>query len=233
EFPTLGGNSIYDVALEFPDILLIPVENIRQWISLLKKYNVPTFKVTKATLHIFKTGNYKIVEERLFALSRHSEWKVICCSDNLCKILIQPFGVKRLVEVLCSDQPLKSVNTTIKLGSATGKKRGLPPGELVNYIAKELDLEQKEVKQILHSNKYVPFGLSNSNNLLKLLKDYGFSRQQMINGLEIISFEYREVNKFLEEFAENPEAQPFSEWMDSPYVLHLLMYLIKKNGLFS
>lgn len=233
EFPKIGGSSIYDIALEFPDVLLIPVENIKQWITLLEKYKVTHFKVTKATIRLFLTGHYKAVEERLYVLSLHQELKMICYSDKFFKVLNRPFGVKRLAEVLSSDQPLKSVNSTLRLRVTLGKPKLRIPSELVNYIAQELDLDKEEARRLLNLPNFVHFGLSNSNLIIGSMKEYGFSREQIINGIEIISFKYSEVNEALKSFSKNPDAQPFTEWMENPYVLNLLMYLIRKNGLYS
>jgi len=234
EFPTIGGISIYEVALEFPEFLLIPAKNVQQWISLLEKYNVKTFQVTTATLNLFFTGNYKEAEERLSVLSRQPDWEMICYSEKFFSLLRQrrPFGMKRIIEASASDQPMRSVNATIMPGK-TIKRTIRPPEEIIYYISQELDLKEEEAKKLMNSNKYEAFGLTNTNMVLRKLKNYGFSREQIMNGMEIISFEFSDVKKVLNDLSKNPEAQPISEWMESPYVIHLLMYLIKKNVLYS
>lgn len=50
-------------------------------------------------------------------------------------------------------------------------------------------------------------------------------------GLMVVNFEAGVVEQALKDLHTRPEAQPFAEWMENPFVLHLLAYCIKKDNL--
>lgn len=51
----------------------------------------------------------------------------------------------------------------------------------------------------------------------------------MVAGTLVLNFEAGVVEQALRDLHARPEAQPFPEWMENPFVLHLLAYCIQKD----
>lgn len=52
---------------------------------------------------------------------------------------------------------------------------------------------------------------------------------QVVTGAMVLNFEAGVVEQILRDLHERPEAQPFAEWIENPFVLHLVAYCIKKD----
>ncbi|XP_069951829.1 uncharacterized protein [Cherax quadricarinatus] len=111
----------------------------------------------------------------------------------------------------------------------TSVRQTLISQELSAYVAQELNIQQEEARELLHKDLKTKFGVNNIKRVLNLLFDFGFTREQVINGTIVLNFEHSIVEQGLREFPSRPETQPFDEWMENPLVLHLLAYCIKKD----
>lgn len=56
-----------------------------------------------------------------------------------------------------------------------------------------------------------------------------FNHPQVVIGAVVLNFEADVVEQALRDLHSRPEVQPFAEWMENPFVLHLLAYCIKKD----
>ncbi|XP_045595569.2 uncharacterized protein [Procambarus clarkii] len=228
-YPYIGKSTAVDVIKAFPSLLLIPVLNIERWINLLEKYQVTKFEFNAAALRLFKINTFKDAEERLQVLSRLPEWPIICLSEHLFFILRNSKSVKRILNAAEAGQlaSLTAILDTRICGNINRLRKA--PLESCSYVAEELNIHQDEVKELLTGIQFIHFGMANIKMVLKLLFDFGFTREQIINGIMILNFEQDLVKQGLQGFPTRPEAQPFDEWMENPFVLHLLAYCIKKD----
>ncbi|XP_076067887.1 uncharacterized protein LOC143040617 [Oratosquilla oratoria] len=238
--PEIGGTRFLDIISDIPQLLFLPFDQAMKWSDLLKKYKVQKFSFTPEVLRLFKGFNLKIVEEKLKVLKNLQEWEVIKSSEQLFFILRRDDGVKRILDNLHSGTPVLSLHAARQMSPPSFQvNNSTTPNfmqtkrfsnEIVSYISNELDLEEEEVHDLLTSVAKSHLGLLNTKTIIELLFNFGFTREQIISGIQLISFEYRLVFEELQQFPFRPEAQPFDEWMDNPCILDLVSYFIKKNS---
>nr|XP_027220370.1 uncharacterized protein LOC113812650 [Penaeus vannamei] len=232
KYPKLGGVSTIEVAVKEPELFLIPFSKIERWTKMLWKYKVTKFNFSIETLRFFRGSDFVGVEERLKVLSQLPEWKIISLSDQLFVILRKPFGLKRLLDAMHSGQVVNNLSSAAQDPSANvpvQRSRRLPQ-EVAAYMAQELNIEEYEANELLDAEVQTHFGISNTCMVLELLLNYGFTREQVLNGIQLLNFQYGVVCDGLKQFPNRPEAQPFDQWMENPHVLHLLAYCIKKDA---
>ncbi|XP_042868361.1 transcription termination factor 5, mitochondrial-like isoform X2 [Penaeus japonicus] len=232
KYPKLGGVSTKEVSISEPELLLIPFTKIERWMKILRKYKVSKFKFSIDTLRFFRSSDYTEVEERLKVLSQLPEWKIISLSDQLFGILRKPYGLKRLLDAMHSGQVFTNLSSAAQdpCGSVPVQRARRLPQEVAAYMAQELNIEEYEANELLDTEVRTHFGISNTRMVLELLLNFGFTREQVLNGIQLLNFQYGVVDEGLKLFPSRPEAQPFDQWMENPHVLHLLAYCIKKDA---
>ncbi|XP_042219507.1 uncharacterized protein LOC121864510 isoform X2 [Homarus americanus] len=227
-YPNIGKSSTVDIIKEFPNFLFIPFLKIDLWLTLLHRYK--EFTVDEYTLRLFKSTAFKDVEKRLQVLMELPEWKVICMSEKLLRILRDSKSVKELLNAAEAGSLVTIASAIQETGVKTKFHRiQRVSSELILYVAQELDVEKHEARELLQEDFQLQYGIANVKMVLQLLFDFGFTREQIINGILVLNFEYGVVEQGLREFPSRTEAQPFHEWMENPFVLQLLAYCIKKD----
>nr|XP_053640673.1 uncharacterized protein LOC128694556 [Cherax quadricarinatus] len=227
--PYIGTSSVKDIIVNFPSFLSIPITNIDIWNNMLKKYGVTAFKFNKEALVFFKSHAFKDVEERLNVLVRLPEWQIISMSEKLFYAIRGRAFVKHALNAAESGKLPSVSSLTLGVERKTSVRQTLISQELSAYVAQELNIQQEEARELLHKDLKTKFGVNNIKRVLNLLFDFGFTREQVINGTIVLNFEHSIVEQGLREFPSRPETQPFDEWMENPLVLHLLAYCIKKD----
>ncbi|XP_063596553.1 transcription termination factor 5, mitochondrial-like [Penaeus indicus] len=230
KYPKLGGAPTTEVAVKEPELLLIPFSKIERWTKMLRKYKVTKFSISLEILRFFRGSNFAEVEERLKVLSQLPEWKIISLSDQLFVILRKPYGLKRLLDAMHSGQVVNNLSSATQEPNVPVQRCRRLPQEVAAYMAEELNIEEYEANDLLNAEVRTHFGISNTRMVLELLLNYGFTREQVLNGIQLLNFQYGVVCEGLKQFPNRPEAQPFEQWMENPHVLHLLAYCIKKDA---
>ncbi|KAG0728812.1 hypothetical protein GWK47_031699 [Chionoecetes opilio] len=229
-FPVIGGTPIREVAKAFPKLLLIPAYHLECWLNLLNKYQVEKFMYTQHTTTLFNSSLFTKVDEKLRILSQLPAWEIIAVSDKLFEILRSHRSIKMLLNTTESGQVVSSLYSAINaMGHSRRRQWRRVTPEIVTYVASTLDLAVEEVREVLTEDIYTPFGITNTKTVLRLLLDYGFTREQVIAGAMLLNLEAGVVEQALKDLHARPEAQPFAEWMENPFILHLLAYCIKKD----
>ncbi|KAG7170494.1 hypothetical protein Hamer_G018986 [Homarus americanus] len=218
---------------------------------LFDKVGLPTWKSLAAYVHIcdiiinslgldFETiqanplllnlepEEVKKVLERYPNIGKSST--VICMSEKLLRILRDSKSVKELLNAAEAGSLVTIASAIQETGVKTKFHRiQRVSSELILYVAQELDVEKHEARELLQEDFQLQYGIANVKMVLQLLFDFGFTREQIINGILVLNFEYGVVEQGLREFPSRTEAQPFHEWMENPFVLQLLAYCIKKD----
>ncbi|XP_071513722.1 uncharacterized protein [Panulirus ornatus] len=231
KYPHIGSSSTVDIIKEFPKFALLPLSKTELWLRLLQKYKVTKFKFTSDVFRLFKSNAFRDVEERLQALSRLPEWQVICLSERLFTILQYPRYLKNLLSVSESGEDISSLASAMKdrgEGTVVHHIQRIS-SEMCVYVAHELDIKETEARELLQEDYIKRRGMAHVKLVLNLLFDFGFTREQVINGIIILNFDLAAIEQGLLEFPIRPEAQPFDEWMENPFVVHLLVYCMKKD----
>lgn len=231
KYPHIGSSSTVDIIKEFPKFALLPLSKTELWLRLLQKYKVTKFKFTSDVFRLFKSNAFRDVEERLQALSRLPEWQVICLSERLFTILQYPRYLKNLLSVSESGEEISSLASAMKdreEGTVIHHIQRIS-SEMCVYVAHELDIKETEARELLQEDYIKRRGMTHVKLVLNLLFDFGFTREQVINGIIILNFDLAVIEQGLLEFPIRPEAQPFDEWMENPFVVHLLVYCMKKD----
>ncbi|XP_050689284.1 uncharacterized protein LOC126981782 isoform X1 [Eriocheir sinensis] len=228
-FSSMGGVSTKEVVKAHPRLSQIPASHLDSWLRLLHKHQVWKFSYTHHATIMFKSSSFSEVERRLEALQRLQEWEVIMASDRLFEILRSQRHTKRLINAAESGQIISSISLAIGRQEHSGHRQwyGITP-EVVSYVALTLDLPPDQVRDLL-TDVFTPFGINNTKTVLRLLLDYGFTREQVVAGAMVLNFEAGVVEQTLRDLHSRPEVQPFAEWMENPFMLHLLAYCIKKD----
>ncbi|XP_068248404.1 uncharacterized protein [Palaemon carinicauda] len=228
----IGGTHITDFIKKDPKILLVPSQNLSTWGKLFKKYKVTGLDLTPEIIRLFQMDVTKEVEERLAVLRKMPEFEVVLMSRRFADLLLKPYAIKKIVELKYLGQPLPSVNTAFSDGRPSRLlSYRLLPKEMKSYVARELGVDENKDPEFAVINELrTSLGIVNTRKVLKLLLDYGFSKEQILDCIQILSFEYAPLKLTLADFANMPETQPFNEWMKNIQVLHLLAYLHKKDS---
>ncbi|KAK7079329.1 hypothetical protein SK128_021133 [Halocaridina rubra] len=224
----IGGMPTLDLIKTYPQLLLIPENRLTKWILLLENYKVKKFEVTRNTIKLFKGDSFKIAEERLQIIQRIPEYEIIQISKKFFEFLLDAHAMKELMEAAHAGTVISTLGPV--LVSSNQHPRVLTQ-DMKIYAARKLGLDENKGENLLLFNEVrTSFGLGNLHLVLNLLLDFGFTKQQILNGIQIIGFEHSILKVALEELPQMVEAQPFDEWMANPYVIHLLAYFIKRNS---
>ncbi|KAK3874567.1 hypothetical protein Pcinc_020496 [Petrolisthes cinctipes] len=231
--PSIGGTPIIDIIRCFPKLLFIPYPDVLARIELLEGYQVTDFTFTKHTLFMLSSRKLSRIEMRLRSLSRLPEWEVIKMSQMLFPLLVHKDSIQRLLAISQSGQVIYNLATVMKQGDEVVKRKlnWVPSPELVTYLSHELDISAGDTKNLLSDGFHLPYGIANAKKVLRLLFDFGFTREQIMIGMMTLCLESGIVDQALKSFPHHPSAQPFTKWMDNPFILHLLGYIIKKDFL--
>ncbi|XP_064119040.1 uncharacterized protein LOC135224054 [Macrobrachium nipponense] len=153
------------------------------------------------------------------------------CQKDLLNYFLKPHAIKKIVDLTYSGQALSSVNAAFyDVKSSRLNSYRLLSREMKTFIAKELGIDENNDQEFAPINELrTSLGIANTRKVLKLLIDYGFSKEQILDCIQILSLEYTPLKSTLDNFPRLPETQPFHEWMKNSQVLHLLAYLVKKD----
>lgn len=230
KFSSIGDTPTREVAMAHPKMLHLPVSHLDRWLRLLHKHQVVQFKYTRQATSLFKTSSFSQIDKRLHTLKRLQEWEIIVSSNNLFEILSSQELIKRLLNTAESGQVINTLYSAIrpKNGPRQHARYKVTP-EVVSYVSSTLGLPLEETRELLVEDVYTPYGIANTRRVLWLLLNYGFTREQVVAGAVVLNLEAGVVEQTLKDLHTRPEVQPFTEWMENPFVLHLLTYCIRKD----
>ncbi|XP_066966658.1 uncharacterized protein [Macrobrachium rosenbergii] len=227
----IGGAPISELIRQDPKILLIPHQKLSRWGMLFNKYKVTELKATPEIIRLFQSDVTKELEERFAVLRKMPEFEVVLVSKRFFELLLKPHAIKKIVDLTYSGQPLTTINAAFyDVKSSRLNSYRLLSREMKTFIANELGIDEHKDPEFAPINELrTNLGIANTRKVLKLLIDYGFSKEQILDCIQILSLEYAPLKSTLDNFARLPETQPFHEWMKNSQVLHLLAYLVKKD----
>lgn len=102
--------------------------------------------------------------------------------------------------------------------------------EIVSYLSEKLDYSVEDVEsRLCHHSSFRRISLTRMKSTLAFLFSKGFTKQQIFNGLGLILYSKTKVAKAWYRLPKLEHVQPFSEWRNSPDVLHLLLYVVEKE----
>lgn len=230
KFPSIGGTPTREVALAVPKVLQIPASHLGSWLRLLQKHKVHPFTCTYHTPALFKTSLFSEVSERLQILKQLQEWEFLMVSEKLFELLRSQEQIKKVLNSVESGRTISSLSVAMKYAQPSSRLQchSVTP-EVVSYVATVLELPPEQIREVLEEEIFTPYGLVNTKTVLRLLLDYGFTREQVVAGPMVLNMEAAVVEQVLKDLHTRPEAQPFAEWMENPFVLHLVAYCVRKD----
>ncbi|KAK8377948.1 hypothetical protein O3P69_014114 [Scylla paramamosain] len=230
KFPSIGGTPTREVAKAVPKLLQIPASHLVSWLRLLQKHKVHPFTCTYHTATLFKTSLFSEVSERLQILKQLQEWEIIMVSDKLFELLRSQEQIKKVLNCVESGHGIPSLSVAMKHDQHTSRHqcRSVTP-EIVSYVATALGLPPEQIREVLEEEIFTPYGLMNTKAVLRMLLDYGFTREQVVAGPMVLNMEAGVVEQVLKDLHTRPETQPFAEWMENPFILHLVAYCVRKD----
>ncbi|XP_045102460.1 uncharacterized protein LOC123498945 isoform X1 [Portunus trituberculatus] len=230
KFPSIGGTPTREVAKAVPKVLQIPASHLVAWLRLLQKHKVHPFTCTYHTVALFKTSWFSEVGERLQTLKQLQEWEFIMVSEKMFELLRSQEQIKNVLNSVESGRIITSLSVAMTHAQHTNRHlcRSATP-EVVSYAATALGLPPEEIREVLEEEIFTPYGLVNFKTVLWLLLDYGFTREQVLAGALVLNMEAAVVEQVLKDLHTRPEVQPFAEWMENPFILHLVAYCVRKD----
>lgn len=114
------------------------------------------------------------------------------------------------------------------------------PSESISFIAQYTDRTPDDIRRALRCHPHR--GLLSSGNVkevIDFLDKQQFTREQLFNGVQLVLYPIRLIEKKLEEMSTRPDMQPWAEVRKEPYILAHLHYLVEEqynftgNGVFA
>ncbi|CAG0917604.1 unnamed protein product [Notodromas monacha] len=242
QLETIGANPTKEVIRKVPKLLLCPVENLVAIDELLlKECHFSPYAVQGVT-DVY-TLSPETVRERLKqlntvphfeALKDHPRVLRLVMYQNKAKTRLAHIesmhvgGIISLDLLAASTKKYESFMESSKMPRVRGK-------DLTHLVSTLLEIENDFVRDELHKHPcWKQTSLVQVKGTVTYLLAEGFTREKIMNALQIVLYSRKSVARILEQLPLKPELEPFELlWKNHDHVLQLALYYLEKDYNFS
>lgn len=236
--PSLGSIQTTNLIHKWPRILSSAPENILKTYKYLKDHRVSDDQISRYAC-VFALAP-ETVRKRLEEISAIPEFNLLNGCNNFLRLVYnQDMALTRL-------HYLRSVGfTTVSLHLLTtsndrfqqllrSENPRVSGSEVISYLSDTLKFSPGEIYTVLQRHpKWNQATVVNASDVLNVLRQRGYSRQHILNGLPLVLYPKGSILSIVKNLPNTPEAQPYEEWSQHYNVLQLVLYLLERENNFS
>ncbi|XP_037776073.1 uncharacterized protein LOC119573112 isoform X1 [Penaeus monodon] len=231
----LAGASTKEAVALAPRLLSVPYYKLLTISKILTDLGVEPNAVL--SLPQVCTLNPETIQERIATLQKVPEFEALHSHPRILRLIYYNTKIKSRLDLLHQLKDVKSMpSLNILSGDTDQFHRYITLGELkqnrrdiVTFLARSFHVKSSKIRDMLKVQLPQTTVINVKNNLHHLLA-HGFTKEQVLEALDVVLYPPELVSDQLSHLAKRPEAQPYSEFKDNPNALQLLLYFIVKNS---
>lgn len=232
----IAGIDVKEYASWTPRILTIPYHHLLRVSQILS--TLPISAAAVKALPRICTLHPDTLSERINHLREDSEFSALQSHPRMLHLL---FYHKKIISRLDLLQQVKKSNVVPSLNKVSGPRRVfskyMKVGDLrqnkkdiITYLSQDFGVTPATIRKCLHLHCWGPqTTLTNVQRNLSVLKEVGFTIDQVMAGLDVVLYPPDVVQDQLNQLPQRPQVQPFSRFKSEVNVLQHLLYFIEKN----
>lgn len=237
-YRVLAGCEFKDLCVKYPRLLDTKYVTLKNNLAVLKAFGITDDQINKGILGL--TLSTETLRKRLTLFNQIDDFKMFKDHPRILRIIV------KLKSALDRLEELKSIGcSSITIDQLTGSKQYFDrvihqhehpnnKNGVIFYLTRFLQVDLSLIINIgLHPycNRIT---VSNANKIAEYFISQNISKQQLINGIYVVLYDYELVKQQYQEMMMMDELQPFeTEWKQNPYILQLLLYYIEKKYSFT
>lgn len=231
--PDILGINTVEMVQKLPIILRRPADTVQEVEEILKKFNISDKQLLSCPKIVIFTP--RTLEQRLEYLCSSKEFAPMHPYRKFLWLVYHYNNLKSRAEILKVLGIPFSLNMFIVTNTNFRKYLTICQyrshiDDVLYYLAKFFKQNEKEIfiklKEFQNVHKTC---LTNTIQVIQFLQEAGVSKQQIYNGLGIITYDLDLVKEYFKELPNHPSCQPFQEWQTHYYLVRLLIYAIEAD----
>ncbi|GFY75781.1 hypothetical protein TNIN_128691 [Trichonephila inaurata madagascariensis] len=231
--PDILGINTVEMVQKLPVILRRPADTVQEVEEILKKYNISDKQLLCCPKIV--TFTPRTLKQRLEYLCSSEEFTLMHSYKKFLWLVYHYNNIKPRIEILKALDIPFSINYFIVTDTNFKKylticKYRSHINDVVHYLAQVFKQSDKEITIKLKEFQNVHKAcLANTVQVMQFLLETGVSKQQIYNGLGIITYDIDVVKEYFKELPNHPSCQPFQQWLTHYYLVRLLIYTIEAD----